>query len=177
VARLEESRAAFERARAESEAERQRLEAARAETEALGADLRARQRRRWSDDLDASRQFLRDLETRGRALIEELRQKPEPAALRSFVRASGEAIARRAGEMEPEAPAARPPVPGDQVEVIGRGIRGELVEITGERARIQRGGLRFEVAADQLRVVGAEPARPRVVVEVAVPPTRLPRSI
>src|SRR6185503_6763177 len=106
LARLEESRAAFERARAESEAERQRLEAARAETEALTADLRARQRRRWNDDLDASRQFLRDLEARGRALLEELRQKPEPAALRSFVRASSDAITRRAGEIEPEAPAA-----------------------------------------------------------------------
>jgi DNA mismatch repair protein MutS2 len=169
VARLEESRSAFERARAESEAERQRLEAARAETEALTAELRSRQRRRWSDDLEASRQFLRDLEARGRALIEELRHKPEPAALRTFVRAGAEEIARRANEMEPEAPATRPPVPGDQVEVVGRGIRGELVEITGERARIQRGGLRFEVAVDQLRVLGAEPARPRVVVEVARP--------
>jgi DNA mismatch repair protein MutS2 len=169
VARLEESRAAFERARAESEAERQRLEAARAETESLAADLRARQRRGWSEDLEASRDFLRDLEARGRAVIDELRKRPEPAALRSFVRSAGEEIATRAREVEPAAPPARTPVPGDQVEVVGRGIRGELVEIAGERARIQRGGLRFEVAADQLRVIGSEPSRPRVVVEVARP--------
>jgi DNA mismatch repair protein MutS2 len=106
---------------------------------------------------------------RGRAVIEELRKKPEPGALRSFVRSAGEEIATRAREVEPEAPPARPPVAGDQVEVVGRGIRGELVEIAGERARIQRGGLRFEVATDQLRVIGSEPSRPRVVVEVARP--------
>ena len=51
----------------------------------------------------------------------------------------------------------------------GRGIRGELVEITGPRARIQRGGLKFEVPADQLRLVPAGPARERVAVEVERP--------
>ncbi|HEV3030340.1 MAG TPA: Smr/MutS family protein, partial [Polyangia bacterium] len=47
--------------------------------------------------------------------------------------------------------------------------RGELVEIEGERARIQRGGLRFEVPAGQLRVVGDQPARQRVAIEVDRP--------
>jgi DNA mismatch repair protein MutS2 len=55
------------------------------------------------------------------------------------------------------------------VEVAGRGIRGELVEIAGDRARIQRGGLRFEVAADQLRVVEGAAPRERVAVAVERP--------
>src|SRR5205814_2256072 len=63
----------------------------------------------------------------------------------------------------------RAPVPGDMVEVVGRGIRGELVEIVGERARIRRGGLKFEVAADQLRVVEGPPPRERVAVAVERP--------
>jgi DNA mismatch repair protein MutS2 len=53
--------------------------------------------------------------------------------------------------------------------VAGGGIRGELVEIHGDRARIQRGGLRFEVALSQLQVVGDAPRRERVAVQVAPP--------
>jgi len=52
---------------------------------------------------------------------------------------------------------------------VGRGIRGELVEVAGERARIQRGGLRFEVPSGQLRIVGDAPARERVAIEVDRP--------
>jgi DNA mismatch repair protein MutS2 len=58
---------------------------------------------------------------------------------------------------------------GDLVEVEGSGIRGELVEIHGERARIQRGGLRFEAALAQVRRVGGAPTRERVAVHVARP--------
>src|SRR5437899_1116395 len=80
-------------------------------------------------------------------------------------------IARRPGlpARALETSPTRPPVPGDLVEVAGRGIRGELVEIAGERARIQRGGLRFEVPSGQLRVVGDAPARERVAIEVDRP--------
>lgn len=85
------------------------------------------------------------------------------------MREAAEEVTAREREVEPEARPSRTPVVGDQVEVVGRGIRGELVEIEGVRARIQRGGLRFEVAIDQLQVVGSEPARPRIVVEVTRP--------
>jgi len=169
VARLEESRRAYEADREEVERERARLAGARAEAEALAEDLRARQRRRWAEDLDASRRFLRELEARGRTLLEELRRRPEPAVLRAFVREAGEEVAAQARAIEPEAPPTRPPAPGDLVEVVGRGIRGELVEVAGERARIQRGGLRFEVPSGQLRVVGDAPARERVAIEVDRP--------
>jgi DNA mismatch repair protein MutS2 len=170
MARLEESRAAYEASHAQVERERAGLAAARAEAEALAADLRARQRRRWSEDLDESRRFLRELEARGRALLDELRRRPEPAALRAFVQEASGEIAARAPAAE-VAPPTRAPVPGDTVEVVGRGIQGELVELGAERARIQRGGLRFEVPADRLRVVGGPAPRARVAVEVERPET------
>src|SRR5438874_1927839 len=83
-------------------------------------------------DVAASRRFVRELETRGRAVLDELRRRPEPAALRSFVREASDAIAAHAPEAEPARTPGRPPVPGDLVEIAGRGIRGELVELEGE---------------------------------------------
>lgn len=167
IARLETSRRELDRARDEADAERRRLEGARTEAEALAADLRARQRRHWSDDLEASRRFVRDVERKGRAILDELRARPDPATLRSFVKESTEAITVHTPA--PEAVATRPPKLGDTVEVVGGGIRGELVEINGERARIQRGGLRFEVALAQLRVVDDGGRRERVAIHVARP--------
>jgi DNA mismatch repair protein MutS2 len=169
VARLEASRTAYEAQRAAAEEERTRLSAARREVEALTADLRGRQERRWRDDLEASRRFVRELEARGRAVLEELRAKPEPARLRAFVREASAEIAGQAEQAGATPPAGRAPVPGDTVEIVGREIRGELVEIAGERARIQRGGLRFEVPAAQLRVVDRGPPRERVEVRVERP--------
>jgi DNA mismatch repair protein MutS2 len=178
VARLEESRRAYEARRDDVERERAALAAALAETEALTADLRERQRRRWADDLEGSRRFVRDLEARGREVLEELRQRPDPATLRSFVReARADVVERERAVLPPPAATGRAPVPGDTVEVAGHGIRGELVEIAGDRARIRRGGLRFEVAADRLRVVQADPARARVAVHVAPPGADVPGEI
>ena len=167
VARLEASRREYEERRDAAEAERARLAAARGETEALAADLRARQRRRWADDLGESRRFLEDLQRRGTEILAELRRRPERAPLRAFAAEAEQAIA--AHEADLGAAPERPPVPGETVEVVGRGIRGELVEIAGPRARIQRGGLKFEVPADQLRVVPAGPARERIAVAVERP--------
>lgn len=171
VARLEETRRGYEEERGALGRERAMLAASRAGTEALQEELRARKQRRWEEDLDESRRFLRDLEARGRALLEELRARPDPAVLRGFARDAAAEVAAQAATVSPPPPAGRAPVPGDTVEVVGRGIRGELVEIAGERARIQRGGLRFEVPAGQLRVVSAPPPRERVVVEVPRPAT------
>jgi DNA mismatch repair protein MutS2 len=171
VERLEESRRAFEARRAEIETARADLAAAQAEADALLADLRARQRRRWADDLEGSRRFVRDLEARGRALLDELRRRPAPMTLRSFVRAATEEIAAHGAEASDEPVPLRPPEPGDLVEVMGRGIRGELVDVSGTRARILRGGLKFEVPVDQLRPVAGPVARERVAVAVAGPAT------
>ena len=61
VARLEESRGRLDESREAAERERAQLAAARSEAEALAGDLRARQRQRWNEDLEASRRFLREL--------------------------------------------------------------------------------------------------------------------
>jgi DNA mismatch repair protein MutS2 len=169
VARLEESRRAYEAERASVAAEGARLAAARAETDALNAELRAHQRRRWTEDLEESRRFVRDLRAEGRAVLEALRRKPEPTALAQFVRDAEERVAAHAAAMAPAEAPNRPPVLGDTVEVVGRGIRGELVEVAGDRARIQRGGLRFEVPADQLRIVAPEARKERIAVAVERP--------
>jgi DNA mismatch repair protein MutS2 len=170
ISRLERSRAHLDQARGALAAERERLVAEREEAARLTDELRARKRKRWSEDLEESARWLRDLDARGRALLDELRQKPEPATLRRFVREVRDDVAARTAALAPEeAPGRRPPAPGDTVEVAGRGIRGELIEIEGERARIQRGGMRFEVPAAQLRVVGAAAPRERVAVQVERP--------
>jgi DNA mismatch repair protein MutS2 len=168
IARLESSRRELDRARDETDEERRRLERARAEAETLASDLRARQRRRWAEDLEESRRFVQEIERKGRAILEELRRRPDAAGLRSFVREATEAIASHAPIGSPPPPAATPKV-GDTVEVVGGNIRGELVELHGERARIQRGGLRFEVGLSQLRVVDEPARRERVTVSVARP--------
>ncbi len=52
----------------------------------------------------------------------------------------------------------RPPQPGDEVEVRGTAIRGELVSVMGASARVRRGTVTFEVQAEQLRRLGRPPA-------------------
>jgi DNA mismatch repair protein MutS2 len=49
------------------------------------------------------------------------------------------------------APVEAPPEIGDSVELRESKIRGELITLQGNRARIRSGGLTFEVPADQLR--------------------------
>ena len=171
IARLEDSRRRLEESREALAAERAKLAEELGQAETLVADLRARQRRRWADDLEESRRFVRDVEERGRRVLEELEAKPTAATLAVFVKETRAAIAQREAELpNGTPPPARPPCVGDTVEVVGRGIRGELVESSAGRARIQRGGMRFEVPADQLRVVDAPPApRPKVTVAVAPP--------
>jgi DNA mismatch repair protein MutS2 len=171
VERLEASRRELDAARDAADAEAARLAAARAETGALLDDLRARRRERWSEDLEASRTFLRTLQAEGRAVLDELRRKPDAVALRAFVSQAARRIEVQQAEATPPEPVAatRPPRVGDTVEVVGRGIRGEVLELGPERARIARGGLKFEVPAVQLRVVQGGPARPRVAVRVERP--------
>jgi DNA mismatch repair protein MutS2 len=166
--RLEESRRHLDESREETLRERTELARARHAADELRADLEARKRQRWTTDLEESRRFLQDLERRGRELLESLRDKPDPERLRAFVRESREEVTTRAHDVEPATLAAgRIPRTGDHVEVAGSGIRGELLEVNGDRARIRRGGMRFEVPARQLRVVEAERPREQVVVQLA----------
>lgn len=172
VERLERSRRELEAARDAVVAERSRLEETRRELEQLRADLRERQRRRWADELEEARRFVDDLRARGRQLLEQLRERPDPVALRSYLAAAAQDIAAREAALAPPlVPSERSPQVGDTVEVVGRGIRGELVEITDARARLRRGGLKIEVPASQIRVV-APPTRANPQVQVAGPEPR-----
>jgi DNA mismatch repair protein MutS2 len=167
IARLEESRRALDEARDAAAAEREATRTARAEAQTLVDDLRARQRKRWSDDLASARRFLEDVERRGHAMLDELRERPTAAALRTFSDAVRSQIREHGEQHVSELPPGRPPAVGDTVEVTGSKIRGELLEIEGDRARIRRGGMRFEVPVKQLRVAADEEPKSRVVVQLA----------
>jgi DNA mismatch repair protein MutS2 len=143
-----------------------------AEVERILAELRERRRAAWQTELGEARDFLRALEEEGRERLRSLQASGEGrAAFQRFLRRSGEAVAARAADAsdpkhgDRSRISSRPLEPGDAVEVGERGIRGELLAVEGEHAWIQRGSLRFEVPAAELRRV-ARPVSPRPAVSV-----------
>jgi len=176
VSRLEESRLAFETRHAEAAARAQALADQQRESERLLGELREKRQQRWRDELSAARAFVRSVKDQGRELLAALeRGAADRRALERFVAAQDAAIAHEAVQAEAAAPdepaiSSGPPRVGDTVEVGVQGISGQLLEIKGARAWIQRGSMRFEVPAAQLRRVGVgarqEPPR------VTLPPIR-----
>lgn len=172
--RLERSRAALEARQAEVEAQARTLADNAAESTRLLGELRERRRGAWQDEVREARAFLRQLKAEGRAQLEGLRGVAEArAALDRFTREQEAAIAarERVEGVIPPAPARPAPAParvqvGDTVAVGDRGIEGELLALDGGRAWIQRGTMRFEVPAAQLRRVAAA-AAPRTSVAIA----------
>jgi DNA mismatch repair protein MutS2 len=169
MSKLEDSRRSYEDRLAEAEARRAGASEAEKEAARLLDDLREKRRRRWSDELEQAREFVRKLRDEGRELLAALqRGEADRKQLAQFVAQQDEAIRAHEAEIkQPESPTSRWPQIGDQVEVGGQGIRGELVSISGERAWIQRGSLRFEVPSAALRYVG-NTAAPAKQVEVHV---------
>jgi DNA mismatch repair protein MutS2 len=183
-ARSEQSRA-FGTALEQLEATRRRLEselaaaarraselaAEEAESRRLLDTLRERRRSAWRDELREAREFLRELKAEGREHLKALRAAAEQrVAFEHFVRRRERDVAERetAPRIERATPSSPgPPRPGDTVEVGDRRLRGELLAVDGARAWIQRGTLRFEVPADQLRRVGRPEPAPPVRVRVA----------
>jgi len=153
--RLEDSRRRYEARLDDAEAQVRATTAARAEAEGLLEELRERRRRRWADELQAARDFVRGLREQGRDLLAAIeRGTADRRSFTRLVRQQEAAIAEQEGAAaEPRAPE-RPPQVGDQVEVSDSGIRGQLLSIDGARAWIQRGSLRFEVPAAGLRSRG-----------------------
>ncbi|HSP97024.1 MAG TPA: endonuclease MutS2 [Candidatus Dormibacteraeota bacterium] len=160
--RLERTRAALE-ARLGEAAAQARIQAENAtESTRLLGELRERRRSAWQEEVREARAFLRQLKAEGRAQLEGLRGVAEArAALDRFTREQEAAIAAReqVEDVAPAAPASAPPAVagrvavGDTVAVGDRGIEGELLAVDGARAWIQRGTMRFEVPAAQLRRV------------------------
>jgi DNA mismatch repair protein MutS2 len=177
TSRLEDSRRRYEERLAEAEA--RACGAAQAEHDAklLLDELREKRRQRWADELRAARQFVRRLREQGRELLAAVeRGRVDRRTFTRWVQEQEAAIAaHEADETEPPV-STGPPQVGDQVEVIDTGIRGQLLSIEGDRARIQRGSLRFEVRAEQLRRIGPQvPAA--VEVRVAAVSEDTPREI
>ncbi len=170
--RLEASRRDLELTREELNAQfdalaaqRTELSAREAESARLADDLRERRSRAWKEEVRAAREFLRELKEKGRTQLRAMRSSPnQRAEFASFVRAQEESLEGRVDALAAPAvaPATTPPAEvfstkptvGDTVEVGDRGIQGELLSVDGQRAWIQRGTLRFEVPAAQLRKVG-----------------------
>jgi DNA mismatch repair protein MutS2 len=174
--RLERTRAELEHARDAAAAHAAALAAQEAESARLLAELRDRRRSAWQEELRSARAFVRQLKDEGRAKLEALRGAAgERAALERFAREQLSAIAAREQAESAPAVAASPTLPGrvqigDMVEITERGIQGELLQLDGARAWIQRGPLRFEVPAAQLRrIAGAVPARAQVSAAPAMP--------
>jgi DNA mismatch repair protein MutS2 len=160
AARLEATRHAYEVNLAALEAEREALGKSRREHEVLVADLRERQQAGWQETLGEARRFLQELRAEGQRALDDLRtsRSGAPAFRKTLVQqetAIAVAEAAYRGQRGGERPALSV---GDEVEVVGQGIRGELVELRGERARIRRGALRFEVPAGALQSLGSTTA-------------------
>jgi len=120
--------------------------------------------------------LVRRLREEGREAVTRL-HAAQPRArqeLSEFLHAQQQVITAKEHELHPvRVEDATPLHIGDEVEIREGKIRGELIAIHGDRARIRRGSLTFEVAFNQVRkaaVVKRE--RPiRVAVENATPST------
>jgi DNA mismatch repair protein MutS2 len=154
ITKLETTRRRFEDERVAIVEERRALAELETERAALVGELAERRRQRWSSELEEARAFVRDLKAEGRAVLEILRRR-EPDATRvlaEFSRKATATIAERAAEVAaPEAVDLEPPVVGDMVEVCGTSIRGELIAILGDTARLRKGALTFQAPVGNLR--------------------------
>lgn len=154
IAKLETSRRRYEDERAAIADERRALAELEAERAALVAELGERRRERWSRELDEAREFVRELKAEGRAALEILRRR-EPGtstAVATFAGKATAAIAARTAEIAGQpAVADEPPLLGDHVEVVGTSIRGELIELQGDTARLRSGALTFQAPVANLR--------------------------
>jgi len=165
--RLETARRGFEEQLEEVTRRAQTVTARDAESQRLLEELRQRRRTVWNEELREAREFVRRIKDEGRELLSHLQRGADRATLHRFVRQQEDAIAAHATETVEEIVSSPGPLrTGDTVEVGDRGIRGELLSVDGGRAWIQRGTLRFEVPAAQLRRVGRQAAAP-VQVHVA----------
>ncbi len=163
IAHLEASRRRHDEEHHALVDERRALAELEREQSQLLAELRERRRARWSTELEEAREFVRALKAEGRELLDIVRRRPPDAAraLAAFVREREDEIAQRATAVaDTEAPPDRPPTVGAHVEVRGSTIRGDLAEIIGDTARVQRGSISFRVPLAQLRVVAGSPAAP-----------------
>lgn len=171
VTRLEENRRAYESRLRTADDQARAAAQDRREAGLLLAELREKRRRRWADELRTARDFVRSVREQGRELLAAVeRGTADRRALTSFVRRQEAAIHEQESAAVPAPPVSpRTPEIGDQVQVADTGVRGQLLSVEGQRAWVQRGSMRFEVPAAQLRRLdGRAPAG--VAVRIEPPP-------
>ena len=178
AAALEAERRGYEEKARAAVSERTALEADHARYAELLNELQAQKKRRWADELGEARRFADELRREGQRMLDEARQRPQELgrqATRGGSGAADEHRRARARAVRPTDPAdsetpggggAAPRI-GDEVQVIGSGLRGRLESISGARAQLSRGSIRFDVPIAQLRRLpgvasGARPVRTTV---------------
>ena len=176
ISQLEETRAALECERALATAEREQATALRVRQQAALAEVEEKKRGLWQEELAEAKGLVRRLRGEGREIVtrlrEHLRETPalHPRArqeLAQFLREQEEAIATKEQELQPaQIDDASPPQIGDEVAIRDGKIRGELVAVHGNRARIRCGGLTFEVAMAQIRKAAGNKQEPTVHVAI-----------
>jgi DNA mismatch repair protein MutS2 len=173
MSRLEDSRRRYEERLAEADARARGAAQAEDDAKLLLDELREKRRQRWVDELRAAREFVRTVREQGRELLAAVeRGGVDRRAFSRWVDEQEVAMAGHEAECAGPPALTGPPQVGDQVEVVEKGIRGQLLSIEGDRARIQRGSLRFEVPAEHLRRIGPQsPAAVEVRVAAAAEDT------
>lgn len=113
-------------------------------------------------------------------MLDEARQRPEElgrqlrdaaAAQRTRIGEQERALTAAAGAEAATAPRGPLPRVGDEVQVTGSEVRGRLESISGARAQLSRGGIRFDVAFSQLRRIGGPKNARAQNVRIAVAPS------
>jgi DNA mismatch repair protein MutS2 len=169
IAQLEETRTAFEQERTRARAEREQAETLRRQQQTLLAEVEEKKRRVWREELAEAKTLVRRLREEGREVIDRMRAAQPRARqeLATLLHEQRQHIAAKEEELRSTPlEALAPPQLGDEVEIRDGKIRGELLAIQGDRARIRRGSLTFEAPLNQIRKAGERTREPRVRVAV-----------
>jgi DNA mismatch repair protein MutS2 len=174
IAQLEETRAVFEREHAQAVAEREQATALRNQQRALLVELEDKRRRLWRDELAEAKTLVRRLRDEGREVMARMRAAQPRARqeLTELLHEQRQLIAAKEQELHPTSvESLEPPQIGDEVEIRDGKISGELLAIQGDRARVRRGSLTFEVPLNQLRKAMRDKrtAQVRILVDKATP--------
>ncbi len=169
ITQLEEMRAGLEREKVQLVREREEVTTLRAQQQRILTDVEERKRRLWQEELAEVKHLVRRVREEGREVLASLRAAQPHARqqLAKFLHEQGQAIAAKEQTLQPAAVEKFvPPQVGDAVEMQEGKIRGELVAVQGDRARIRRGGITFEVPIEQVRKSNEKQEQPpRVMID------------
>ena len=183
LTRLEAASVSLERERTQVQSEREQTTAQRVRQERLLAETEEKCRQVWQDEVREAKLLVRRVREEGREVIARLRknlQTPRTSTsdarrdLSRFLHEQRKEIAAKEQTFWTETVADTPlPQIGDEVEIRGGKIRGTLLTLNGNKARVRCGGTTFEVPAVQVRRTSEQ--KPALRVRVAVdhaPPSR-----